>query len=318
MSVYVVDTNRATLTPQRHLDHHSITRSSVIDEYADDAESGDDDENDPADKNWKHRRGFNTLICACGIILVLLGLLIIFHSSIASKVVRVIQRFEETDAQPMRSPSQQPQPMTPAPCSPRTVTPPPIPPLSPTAPPTQPPTQPPPSPVPNPPPSPTPHRPPSPPSPPPPSSLSNAVCHDWMRDPKHRFRTMWARAGWEIRYPSMPSCIGRTSNEIDSFFADLANGQGCDRNWFEGALGKGVGPQFSQAAPALLGFDESIASLCQGHPGYENPSRGWERLHPAWCVEAGYNILAIFSGTYNLVSCGPSREQTTPLNKHVD
>ena len=127
-----------------------------------------------------------------------------------------------------------------------------------------------------------------------------------MNDPTHKFRTMWGKAGWEVMYPSMHTCFGDDEAAITSFFAELQAGEGCNQNWFSGALGRGVAPEFdSDTAPALLGFDEAIASFCLGQPGEENPPRGWERAHPAWCVQAGHNILAVFNNGYNLVRSTP-------------
>jgi len=112
---------------------------------------------------------------------------------------------------------------------------------------------------------------------------------------------MFAKAGWEVRYPNMLSCFGDTDAAIAAYFHELEDGQGCDQNWFVGSLGgKNVLPTFTEAAPALLGFDESIASYCIGHPGDENPPKGWERGHPSWCVNSNINILAIFNGPYSL------------------
>ena len=113
---------------------------------------------------------------------------------------------------------------------------------------------------------------------------------------------MWAKAGWEVMYPSMRTCLGDDEAAVAQFFAELETGKGCDQNWFNGALGRGVSPVFdTDSAPALLGFDEAIASFCMGQPGDENPPRGWERAHAAWCVDAGLNILAVINNGYSLV-----------------
>lgn len=111
---------------------------------------------------------------------------------------------------------------------------------------------------------------------------------------------MWGKVGWEVRYPNMPSCLGDNEDATTRFFEDLEDGKGCDRNWFSKALGENNAPTFPQSAPALLGFDESIASFCLGRYGDEHPPGGWERNHPAWCVSASINILALFDGSYNL------------------
>ncbi|KAL1511554.1 hypothetical protein AB1Y20_006348 [Prymnesium parvum] len=256
-----------------------------------DASSDSDD--DHADKNRPVRRLFFLLMCFAAPLSTALGFTL-FVSSTRLRAWAAAAAAAIADAPPPPS-------APPSPSPPRLPFPPP--PRSPPSPPPPflppPPLPPPPHPPPNPPP-PSPPPPPPPPRPPPPHKLSDAVCHDWMADRRHRFRTMWSHTGWEVLYPSMPPCFGADAASVHAFFEQLERGDGCDANWFEGALGKGGTPEFSAPAPALLGFDETIASFCLGHAADEPPPRGWERAHPAWCVGAGFNILAIFSGTYNL------------------
>eukprot|EP00966_Prymnesium_polylepis_P165646 3829050-Prymnesium_polylepis.1 len=67
---------------------------------------------------------------------------------------------------------------------------------------------------------------------------------------------MWSLQGWEIRFPNMPAFYGDAE---EFYFSELAEGTGCDANWFQGSLQDGARPVFSAPAPALLGNDEAIA-----------------------------------------------------------
>jgi hypothetical protein len=73
---------------------------------------------------------------------------------------------------------------------------------------------------------------------------------------------MWANGGWTLRREGEPACFEYDS----SFLPQLADGQGCSRNWYEGS---GPQPNFETAAPALLGTDESIYAYCSAEVGKE-------------------------------------------------
>ena len=176
----------------------------------------------------------------------------------------------------------------------------------------------PPSPLPSPPRPPRPPRLP-PPSPPPPGPLptqqpwsaldrlSTQSCRSMLRDDAHPFRRMWAAEPWQLRTEGMASCWDRKRDahgqfqRAQDYFLNTQLGASCNSNWYEGNgggydenilgradfnLGSKVGQWFPGAAPALLGFDESIESYCWDHGG-----RG---SHAMACIRAGFNILSLY------------------------
>ena len=88
-----------------------------------------------------------------------------------------------------------------------------------------------------------------------------------------------------------------------SFFDNALKGTICERNWYEGnngALGAHesrptnthLHTHYTEPAPALLGFDESIDFWCQSHGGND---------HANACIRSNLNILSLyFPVQYNL------------------
>ena len=131
-------------------------------------------------------------------------------------------------------------------------------------------------------------KPPSPPMPPAPppeppalpmTRLSHSVCQGLWQDKSSRFHDLWSAAGWKARKPGEPGCWGGDGSQ---YWDDAWWGQVCSRNWYTGTPGffssgqfgyhKAIGPSdptvyphFTKAAPALLGFDESIDEYCNTH-----------------------------------------------------
>ena len=118
---------------------------------------------------------------------------------------------------------------------------------------------------------------------------------------------MWAAEPWQLRTEGMASCWDRKRDahgqfqRAQDYFLNTQLGASCNSNWYEGNgggydenilgradfnLGSKVGQWFPGAAPALLGFDESIESYCWDHGG-----RG---SHAMACIRAGFNILSLY------------------------
>jgi len=105
------------------------------------------------------------------------------------------------------------------------------------------------------------------------------------------------RAG-ALATPLASRRVGRTTRS--AFFEDAWLGTSCSRNWYTGNRGTlgTIGPASNQsrehytaAAPALLGFDESIDDYCFRHGG-KNP--GGASGHAIACVRANINILSLY------------------------
>lgn len=77
------------------------------------------------------------------------------------------------------------------------------------------------------------------------------------------------------------------------WFDDTLRGEGCDRNWMGGVMGW---PEFSKAAPALLGFDETIFAYCSSATGQnEGPFNGDNAGLGFRCLQANQNVLRLFN-----------------------
>jgi len=119
-------------------------------------------------------------------------------------------------------------------------------------------------------------------------------------DKYSRFNHLWSPIGFSMRHPGWDACWG---DDGPGFFDRVWDGAFCDRNWYHGNKG-GIGdtgggpdknwvwPRFTQPAPALLGFDESIDFYCGRND--------WtEKGHAEACIYANHNILSLYDGTYN-------------------
>eukprot|EP00966_Prymnesium_polylepis_P032617 758587-Prymnesium_polylepis.1 len=147
-----------------------------------------------------------------------------------------------------------------------------------------------------------------------PAGLSSAKCSAMLRDPSHQFRRMWAAAGWgsmDSWQGSQPAaCWERERSKPNklldpsAFFYEVVGGFHCaGTDWYESREimrdADGIAPVFAAAgAPAVLGFDDSIATLCEqglhGQPRTNDPANN--------CWRANLHLLNIVSGAtpYNL------------------
>jgi len=129
--------------------------------------------------------------------------------------------------------------------------------------------------------------------------MTQAKCRAMLSNPESRFNQIWSAGGWTVRHHGEPACWG---TDGPGFFEHAWLGSWCNRNWYignKGSLGQFGGgpaqpwvwPRFTHAAPALLGFDESIDWFCATHGGFGD--------HSEASVSANLNILSIQDGTYN-------------------
>eukprot|EP00966_Prymnesium_polylepis_P287209 6634083-Prymnesium_polylepis.1 len=128
-----------------------------------------------------------------------------------------------------------------------------------------------------------------------------------LRDPAHKFWGMWGKQSFAKRTATESACWG-VELESDAYFTSVVQGLDCDVNWFEGADGPlgdpNERPSFTQTAPALLGFDESILERCNQIVGVDEPIRWGHNFNRAQnneiahtCVEANQNILRLLSAS---------------------
>ena len=211
------------------------------------------------------------------------------------------------------SPPPPPPPSPPPPSLPPQPPPPsPLPQPPPPAPPS--PTPPPPSKAPTPPPTPPPLPlpPVSSPAPPPspyltwPGTLTSAKCDAMFADRAGLLRKMWAAQPWATRSKGKPNCwerrrdAGDVGQGADTYFSEAWRGVHCPSNWYEGNPGgtmgiQGTPPTFTEDAPALLGFDETIDQYCGSHRK-TNPAAseigGYS--HARMCIQSNLNILSLY------------------------
>lgn len=111
-----------------------------------------------------------------------------------------------------------------------------------------------------------------------------------------KFMSLWGRTAWVIRSPQGLGCWEDKGGR--RYFQNVLAGTGCDRNWFQGYHGdsKDDRPEFTAAAPALLGFDGTIWDLCTEqvaadypylHDGYSNQEMSRR------CIATNHNILRL-------------------------
>ena len=125
--------------------------------------------------------------------------------------------------------------------------------------------------------------------------MNQAKCSALLSDPSSRLHQLWSTDGWRARMGGRGS-PGCWEDDPDTFFANAANGTTCSRNWYEGNVGNlgwstggptkdWVQPHFTDAAPALLGFDDDINWHCHSDQSDH---------HAHGCVRANYNILSLY------------------------
>jgi len=123
-----------------------------------------------------------------------------------------------------------------------------------------------------------------------------------LRDSNGLFQKMFAAAPWKQRRPGESDCWEvKRDNQWEQqpahdYFRMAIEGSACGTNWYEGNdgdLGKAeMPPGFSDDAPALLGFDESIDWYCNRAPK-NNAFHGYWG-HAGNCVNANLNILSLY------------------------
>lgn len=129
--------------------------------------------------------------------------------------------------------------------------------------------------------------------------LSSKSCAALLADPSHIFRRMWAAEPWgSMLAADATACWSRSRRrrvEGDplrpiaprSFFDQTLNGTHCGSNWYEAHSAQQM-TVFPGAAPALLGFDDSIHQECDRKAGNGTTGAESEYYH---CVQASVNIL---------------------------
>lgn len=109
-----------------------------------------------------------------------------------------------------------------------------------------------------------------------------------------KFMSMWGRNPWVTRGPTEAGCWEEHGGR--RYFDKVLAGDGCDRNWFEGYHGEATDrPEFTAAAPALLGFDSTIWELCVEVLGMNRNGYSNEELATR-CIAANRNILRVSWG----------------------
>jgi hypothetical protein len=131
------------------------------------------------------------------------------------------------------------------------------------------------------------------------------MCQAFFQDRNHRFHDLWGDKGWVVRQAGGRACWDDSGGGWN-YFDSAWWGKDCrSRNWYtgnNGALGavdggptkEYVHPHFTESAPALLGFDESIDAYCAAHGG--------SGQHAEACVKANVNILSLYGNQvpYNI------------------
>ena len=135
-------------------------------------------------------------------------------------------------------------------------------------------------------------------------------------------RKMWAAAPFQQRQPGTPACwevrrdVGEvrrdavtgkvlrdatrtTRQSASTYFAETLAGEHCVSNWYEGNPGqlgeRDEAPSFSTAAPALLGFDETIDEYCSMQPKTNDAANSvGGHWHARNCIAANLNILSLY------------------------
>jgi len=132
--------------------------------------------------------------------------------------------------------------------------------------------------------------------------MHHQACNAMWTDPNSRFHDLWSSTGWVVGR----GCWGGDGMQ---YFDDAWWGRSCHQNWYtgtEGQLGnshklgpsdQSVWPHFTEAAPALLGFDESIDAYCATHGG------AWRDQHSERCVNANVNILSLYGNVIPYNTC---------------
>ena len=129
------------------------------------------------------------------------------------------------------------------------------------------------------------------------STCSSPWCAEfdgWVEERGGKFMRLWGSEPWVERQPGEQGCW---YDQGATFFTDVLNGTGCDRNWMEGALGGATSrPGFAGPAPALLGFDATIWEFCSRAAGQRNLGGFSQEALATRCVLSNNNILRVIRG----------------------
>jgi len=109
--------------------------------------------------------------------------------------------------------------------------------------------------------------------------LSSKSCSAMMRDPDHKFQSLWAMQGWSVRHRGEAGCWAVDWAQPD-WFQWVATGSSCGQTW-----GNNLN------APTVFGFAESMTNYCNLNGGNGGDPGGA-------CMSAGFNILRI--GDWNM------------------
>lgn len=151
---------------------------------------------------------------------------------------------------------------------------------------------------------PPPPSPPWPPEPPPlpgfpPGTCNNPWCDEftsWVDNHDSKFHRMWGRA-WAYKENWDAGCWESLGGR--EWLDKAWEGTWCDQNWMQGtaqAPGPGDRPHFTQPAPALLGFDETILGYCSHLVGLDFDGGDLNTELAERCVRANKNVLRLLQG----------------------
>ena len=124
--------------------------------------------------------------------------------------------------------------------------------------------------------------------------LRSPQCSRYLHTPSAKFHKLWGRQAWVNRGMSgnLEPCWG--SHSPSRYFGQLSTRPSCDTNWHEGTRPR---PQYTAAAPALLGFDASIWDYCtEVHDPGGMQSDDWNVELVRRCVLSNQNILRMMTG----------------------
>lgn len=157
---------------------------------------------------------------------------------------------------------------------------------------------------------------------PPAYALTSTRCRAMLSDPLSKFWTLWGLKAWE-KLPNGAMGCWNGPFAGSSYFDHVLSGGQCDANWFEGAKGalgqQASRPRFTAAAPALLGFDDTIFSFCSAqidepvHFVKTKYTGDFNEELAERCERANQNILRVISKRLPWTMCQNLRWQVCAL-----
>lgn len=129
--------------------------------------------------------------------------------------------------------------------------------------------------------------------------VTQPVCAALFRFDSKLHRMWGTKKTWQRSSRGEKRCWHYQPGGAHGFFERVRKGDQCNRNWFEGAQGElgqpDARPDFSQTAPALLGFDEDLYNMCSRLVGLGKGSGEFNSELAHRCVSANQNILRLLS-----------------------